>query len=824
MRLKSIFVRFYKSFNYDYIRKLDPRVKPKPWEMMDGMWYPYVQVPIDPKVTTIVGANESGKSHLLSAIEKAISGEKIKREDFCRYSQFFTVKQGELKFPDFGSEWSDLSEEDQKKVRSVSEIPEATIFDRFFIFRNNKDYLTLYLPDTEDKYTAYKAGKNNVVHLPSILPHPFRIEADIALPDSVPIKKIIERINKTEGTKTEGTKYEFLERSQRKKIRELLEPLYKNSDSFIKQPSLVNQADSEFSKAITSLITALKSSAMSEQETLKREKEFDLAHKLICKVARVDTEVLSNLADSMLEGKEGYTEGLLKMINNHLAESLNFPSWWVQDRQFCLLLSARDHDLVFTIRDRTGTQYSFAERSSGLKYFLSYYIQYRAHEPHGKTPEILLMDEPDAYLSSQAQQDLLKIFEAFSNPEDGRHPVQVVYVTHSPFLIDKNHSERIRVLEKGVEEEGTRVVKDAAKNHYEPLRSAFGAFVGETAFIGNCNLIVEGPADQILIAGAATYLRSRNVSKREMLDLNNITIVPAGGASHIPYLVYLARGRDVVQPAVIVLLDSDQGGNDAKKNLNRGGPKRKQLLKEDFILQIGDLVGESGLGFSKGVVPIEIEDLIPLSICVGAAGIYAREVYGATDSDVAAITENAILKKLTDCKTVFKAIEACFEELFKDGLHIEKVGFARSVIETVTKLSKEESSRKTNSTNGFKQFEDNFKILFRRIDRMKRDAERERTDERVSQKIDRLKENFLKDHRVCANREDALVLLEDIESMLDDSLECDAIKSEIQNLRRDYKLDTDMVKPVDNYENFKEGLEKIKYAGRIISQESQEEE
>ncbi|MBD1889337.1 hypothetical protein [Coleofasciculus sp. FACHB-SPT9] len=288
--------------------------------------------------------------------------------------------------------------------------------------------------------------------------------------------------------------------------------------------------------------------------------------------------------------------------------------------------------------------------------------------------------------------------------------------------------------------------------------------------------------------------------------------------------MYLARGRDVVQPAVIVLLDSDQGGNDAKKNLNRGGPKRKQLLKENFILQIGDLAGEAELTLPKGIEPIEIEDLIPLPICVRAAGIYAREVCGATDSDVAAITEDAILKKLTDGKTVFEAIEACFEELSKDGLHIEKVGFARSVIGTITKLSKEETSRKTNFTNGLNKFEENFKIIFRRIDRMKRDAERERTDERVSQKIDRLKENFLKDHPVCANREDAIVLLEDIESMLDDSFECDAIKLKIQNLRRDYKLEADMVKPVDNYEKFKEGLEQIKYAGRIASQESQEEE
>lgn len=60
------------------------------------------------------------------------------------------------------------------------------------------------------------------------------------------------------------------------------------------------------------------------------------------------------------------------------------------------------------------------------------------------------------------------------------------------------------MLEKGTDDEGTRVVNDASKNHYEPLRSSFGAFVGETTFIGNCNLMVEGLADQILLAGCST--------------------------------------------------------------------------------------------------------------------------------------------------------------------------------------------------------------------------------------------------------------------------------------------------------------------------------
>jgi AAA15 family ATPase/GTPase len=100
MRLKTLFIRFYKSFNYDYLERYaeNPR-QPQPWEWVDGeqeKWYPYVQIPIDPKVTTIVGANESGKTHLLDAIKKGISGQGISYEDFCRYSQFFAVTQGKL--------------------------------------------------------------------------------------------------------------------------------------------------------------------------------------------------------------------------------------------------------------------------------------------------------------------------------------------------------------------------------------------------------------------------------------------------------------------------------------------------------------------------------------------------------------------------------------------------------------------------------------------------------------------------------------------------------------------------------------------------------
>jgi predicted ATP-dependent endonuclease of OLD family len=818
MLLKTVFIRFYKSFNYDYLRKQHPNAVERPWEMLDGKWYPFVQIPIDSKVTTVVGANESGKSHLLSAIRKGISGQEIKHQDFCRYSQFFTVRQGELRLPDFGLEFSSLSEEDEENIRSAcDDIPKDVQFDNFLIFRTNGVFLQIYLLE-DGRYNRYDINKKNVDDFADFLPHVFKLKSNIALPGSVPIKQLIRRVKKPNGTK-----FEFLERQERNLIRELLDVIAENPQLYVPR-SQMNQPDEEAVKTVKSLVSTLGGSKRTEAAK-KREQEFELAYDLICKVAQVAPESLLALADSLSEGDEGHANGVIEQINRHLADSLNFHSWWGQDKDFRLLVSTREHDIAFTIRDRTGTEYSFEERSNGLKYFLSYYVQYKAHQSLTEKPEILLMDEPDPFLSSQAQQDLLKIFEKFANPDDGKPPVQVIYVTHSPFLIDKNRAERIRVLEKGEKDEGTRVVRDVARNHYEPLRSAF-PFLGETTFIGNCNLMVEGLADQILIAGASAHLFRKGASKElETLDLNRITIVPAGSASSIPYLVYLARGRDIEKPAVVVLLDGDAAGNDAKKHLKRGGAYGKQLLRESFIFQIADLAKDSGLQLSKGHLPVEIEDLIPISICVQAAQVYAKDICLTDTATLASLTEETLLKKLSSSKTVFKALEACFKELSEEGLHIDKVGFARSVVDVVNQLSKQKSIQESSSGNSLEAFETNFKILFRQLNKMRRNAERRRTDERVSQKIDRLKHAFLQDHPVWVRRDQATLLMDDIEALLsddDDDLESKAAKLIIQSLRQDHFLEHDMTKAIEDYEKFKEGLEQIKYAGRVASQENSE--
>ena len=144
----------------------------------------------------------------------------------------------------------------------------------------------------------------------------------------------------------------------------------------------------------------------------------------------------------------------------------------------------------------------------------------------------------------------------------------------------------------------------------------------------------------------------------------------------MPYLVYLARGRDVEKQAVIVLLDSDTEGAAAKKVLLRGGPRHKQLLKGEFIIQVADLVGEGvTAGAESGLV--ESEDLLPLGICERAVQRYLRDVCGADANIIERVTSDAIRNTFGWCWSIDRV-----RELLRSidlELHIEKIGFARAV-------------------------------------------------------------------------------------------------------------------------------------------------
>lgn len=775
MRVKTLYIRFYKSFNYDYLRKSHAHAEPDLWDSLaDGKFYPFVRIPMERDITTVVGANESGKSQTLSAMKCLLTGQGIERKDFCRYSIYFSVSK-EMALPEFGGEFTDLTPDEAGCIRSIAGFAQDAVVESFCLFRFNKR-TSLYVQHG-DGWVEHELKTADIKKIN--LPTYFEINAKIPLPDSVPIDYLVDtRANKTARPRQQTLRW--------------MENLRDNVDAWFGTPEITVTSASKIREAFGA------ASDDSDDHLIARLK---LAEDLLITVAGIDRSAFEELRKAVKQS-EGYANGLVAKMNVRLAEALNFPKWWSQDSEFSLYLTLRDFDLVFTVRDRTGSDYSFSERSGGMSYFLSYFVQYLSHHHPGQQ-EILLMDEPDAYLSTMGQQDLLGIFDSFAAPDEpGKEAVQVVYVTHSPFLIDKNHGERIRVLEKGNGEEGTRVVSNAARNHYEPLRSAFGAFVAETTFISNCNLMIEGSADQVLLAGVSSLAR-RLGSTGETLDLNTLTLVPAGGAEHIPYMVYLATGRDVDTPAVTVLLDGDDEADRIAEELRRGYRDRK-LIDDLFIIQISDL-NVNELDVAVDALQ-EMEDLIPAEVATLALKRFAHEVLPEADSKLFAAHLSDIVVR--PGQKVFKAAEQAAnvtaDSIAGRPIRLDKVGFARAALHVI---AQEDNIMVRDITLG------NFEVLFRHINTAKRAAERKNARERTSKTMNRLRRNFLKDHPNGARRRDVQLLLEDIVAQLEETgAEAEKIRDDVRSLRTDFHISTEPATLIDDYVGLKDRLEALTYA------------
>jgi predicted ATPase len=781
VRLTRLYVRFFRSFNFDYERKAHPESKPKPWELLDGAWFPFVGVELDHRVTAIVGANESGKSHLIDAVKQALTGNNVKRLDFCRYSTIFSVEAGHNRVPDVGIELELADDDDVELVAEPN--PQAQVGDRVTLLRMG-DGANLLI---DARGGQIEMNDEQLRKLESGLPAPFELATDIALPDTISFDGLLDR-----------SAERAVPRRRRSEI----------IDFFRRLPDVSQEAITNSAGELTGILVHTVPGDGAHAELTGAQ----LGRELLLKVAKIDKSAIEDLENALLDGKEGQVGGLVKQMNNALARHLNFNRWWTQDPDFQLRVEARERELVFTIRDRTGTDYSFDERSRGLKYFLSYFIQLRAHMQSPTGREVLLMDEPDAYLSSVGQQDLLRTLEAFAERDGELAGDQVVYVTHSPFLINRNAAHRIRVLDKGSNEEGTRVVRDVARNHYEPLRSALGAYVAETVFVGGTNLLVEGVSDQVLLAGASSLLLHRGGAPLRLLDLNQVTIVPAGSAEAIPYMAYLARGRDEIKPACVALLDGDRAGRDAAQRLARASDGRgKAILEESYVVILSDWAKDTTLELSDGVKLHTIEDLVPPAIAAEAARGYAAHLLGSTPEQMGELTAALISEKLSGPGkgSVWRAVQLAFEHSLA-GAHIEKVGFAKEVIRHL-----EHVDAGSAPVAGLPEFEHNFGALLAVLAARLGRAETEEVEKRSHRRSDRIAGAFLRDFPDAASRDEADAFLRELEGSLELSKGDDRVRLELVALRRDFALGTDPLTPVPDYGDFRERVGELRALRRI---------
>lgn len=771
MILSTVYLRFFRSFNFDYLRQDKDGVDQHPWDGLTGdpeAFYPFVRVDLESDITTVVGANEAGKSQLITAIQCLLGDRAISPRDFCRYSAFFGVR-GQLPLPEFGGRFSSLTDAEQVAVTSLVAAEPGSI-PEFWVFRLPQRTVLYYRKDGAFAEQALDNQQLQALQLPKAR----RIDADVALPASVSL-------------------YDLLSGATAPHVRDRVSwhsihnDLKRNEDQYAVNGALVSD-----------LMPVLGS--QTPEEAMSATKSLALVRDLFEKVAGIDRKTFSELLEAG-GADDGYSSALTESMSEAVAVSLNFQQWWTQDKDFALEVHRDGFYLVLTMRDRTGQRYTFDERSGGMKYFLSYFIQYQAYQAQdpGRS-EILLMDEPDAFLSSQGQQDLLRVLRSYAYPDSDKPGAQVLYVTHSPFLIDKNHPERIRVLQKGFGDEGTRVVGKAATDKYEPLRSAFGSFHADTAFIGTCNLLVEGPADLVLFSGVSAAMRRMGHGGAN-LNLNTLTMVPVHGASQYRYALHLTRGRDLDRPAAVVLLDSDPAGVEARKDLEKGYGNAV-ILDEALILSIGD-IPNTGLRVAVDDLH-EPEDLIPIGAGLAAVRHFACQVLSPEDADKVIARLPADLKAVRT-QRIYDQLKKVALDASKElprPLNIGKIEFARAVTEVIPTLNVEVQEA---------LFE-NFSMLFHELNVRQDQALRLSNQDRLVDLTRRLVSRFRRDHRTRVRKHTVERFLLEVEQHLEgSSREEEVLRAVIRSLRSDFKLDVQPLSDVEDFPDLKSRLSDLIY-------------
>jgi len=264
---------------------------------------------------------------------------------------------------------------------------------------------------------------------------------------------------------------------------------------------------------------------------------------------------------------------------------------------------------------------SFDERSRGFVWFFSFLVWFSQVKDTYGDRLFILLDEPALNLHARAQADLLRYINERLRPS-----YQVIYTTHSPFMVDPDNLLGTRTVEDVVIELkdstgrirdqllGTKVSDDVLsidRDTVSPLQAAVGYDITQTLFVGKCNLIVEGPSDLLYLKWYSQQLKKKS---RVFMD-TRWTICPVGGVDKVASFVALFGAH---QLHVAVLIDYHKGQKGKVRSL-----KESKLLKSSQVFtadmftagdeaDIEDLIGnETYIALVNLAYGLKGSDLVP---------------------------------------------------------------------------------------------------------------------------------------------------------------------------------------------------------------------
>ena len=156
-------------------------------------------------------------------------------------------------------------------------------------------------------------------------------------------------------------------------------------------------------------------------------------------ITALGSETVPNPTPEQIEkiaDKKKEREILLSSASSSFTKSFN--EWWKQGN-YTFEFQADGNFFRIWVSDAVRPErIELESRSTGLQWFFSFYLVFLVESELHHQNAILLLDEPGVTLHPLAQKDLFLFFENLAENN------QIMYTTHSPFMVDSNHLERVR--------------------------------------------------------------------------------------------------------------------------------------------------------------------------------------------------------------------------------------------------------------------------------------------------------------------------------------------------------------------------------------------
>ncbi|MFF2842006.1 ATP-dependent endonuclease [Paenarthrobacter sp. NPDC057981] len=235
--------------------------------------------------------------------------------------------------------------------------------------------------------------------------------------------------------------------------------------------------------------------------------------------------------------------------------------WIVEDGEIYLEFLLEDNDGIFAIKDR----------SLGFRWFFVYLLltTYRGQRRSNTSDMVFLFDEPASNLHSSAQAMLLQSLERLAQTSD------IIYTTHSPHLINPTWLNSTYVVENRavIEMNGTsaatisthtdialdRYANFAAQNpkrrdYFQPVLDVLDYQPSKLELVPDV-VMVEGKGDYQLLRYAKEVLLPSQPGDEKLY------LLPGTGSGSLTQMIQLYVGWS---RNFIVLLDGDSAGKSAK--------------------------------------------------------------------------------------------------------------------------------------------------------------------------------------------------------------------------------------------------------------------